>query len=354
MKIPDFPAKDIPMSMLPNMAKALELTRAGKLADAAALLSQWRGGRANVSSPPIDLTQPLLPLSKAAKAPASGGMTQHQYKGQNGALEYLLYRPERSATGLPLVILMHGCTQSPEDFALGTGMNRLADELGVMVAYPRQTQRANAQKCWNWFRPGDQLRDQGEPALIAGATREIIAQFGADPERVYIAGLSAGGAAAAIMAAQYPDIYAAAGIHSGIACGIAQDVPSAFAAMKQGAGNRKRLAKTPFVPVITFHGDRDNTVSEINSSEIAAAASVLIGADSTTISYSETLGGRACRIDKTTDKAGRSLIEQWTIHGAGHAWSGGNGAGTYADASGPDASREMLRFFLQNRIQNGS
>ena len=339
------------MSMLPNMAKALELTRAGKLADAAALLSQWRGRPADVSSPPIDLTQPLFPLSNVAKAPASGGMTRHQYTGKNGTLEYLLHRPEGAATGLPLVIMMHGCTQSPEDFALGTGMNRLADELGVMVAYPRQTQRANAQKCWNWFRPGDQLRDQGEPALIAGATREIIAQYGADPERVYIAGLSAGGAAAAIMAAQYPDIYAAAGIHSGIACGIAQDVPSAFAAMKQGAGTKKPSAKTPFVPVITFHGDRDNTVNEVNSSEIAAAAFTLIGAESTTISHSETLGGRACRIDKTTDKAGRSLIEQWTIHGAGHAWSGGNGAGSYADASGPDASREMLRFFLQHRTQ---
>ena len=344
------------MKMLPKMAKALELTRAGRLADAAALLSQrlTSSGTATSSTQPIDLSQPLLPLRKMRAAPTSGapsGMTQHQHSGPSGTLSYLLHTPRDTKQGMPLVIMLHGCTQSPEDFALGTGMNRLADEYGVMVAYPQQTQRANAQKCWNWFRPGDQHRDQGEPALIAGATRDIIAQHGVDPQRVYIAGLSAGGAAAAIMAAQYPDIYAAAGIHSGIACGIAQDVPSAFAAMKQGGGKRGRSANAQFVPVITFHGDRDNTVSEINSREIIAAASTGLK-DCVTISHSETTGGREVRIDKTTDAAGRSLIEQWTVHGAGHAWSGGNGAGSYADASGPDASREMLRFFLQHSLKS--
>ncbi|MBC7986211.1 MAG: PHB depolymerase family esterase, partial [Sphingomonadaceae bacterium] len=178
---------------------------------------------------------------------------------------------------MPLVVMLHGCTQSADDFARGTGMNRLADELGFIVAYPAQSASANAQKCWNWFRPGDQRRDQGEPALIAAVTREIIAERRIDPARVYIAGLSAGGAAAAVMGDAYPDLYAAVGIHSGLACGAARDLPSALMAMKNGgAAAPGRHAR--FTPVITFHGDRDATVHEANSRRIIAMASAAAGA----------------------------------------------------------------------------
>jgi len=240
--------------------------------------------------------------------------------------------------------MLHGCTQSPENFARGTDMNRLADELGFLVAYPGQTRTANAQKCWNWFRPDDQQRGKGEPALIAAATQQVIDEHGCDPARVYIAGLPAGGAAAAIMGAAYPDLYAAIGIHSGLACGAARDMPSAFSAMR--SGGRPMGRADHFVPVITFHGDGDHTVNEINSRHIIAAASRSADRLDINTQKGTSLGGRRYTREASSDAQGRVVIEQWTIHGAGHAWSSGARAGSYTDPAGPDASREMVRFFL--------
>jgi poly(hydroxyalkanoate) depolymerase family esterase len=252
--------------------------------------------------------------------------------------------------GMPLVVMLHGCTQSPEDFARGTDMNRLADAFGFLVAYPQQSQAANPQKCWNWFRPGDQQRDKGEPALLAGITREVIARHGVDADRVYIAGLSAGGAAAAIMASEYPDIYAAVGVHSGLACGAARDLSSALAAMQRGSGKAATArAGGHFVPVITFHGDRDATVHAKNSEEIVAAACAAADVPLSLDIEEGDRSGRRYRRESHSDPQGTVVIEQWTVSGAGHAWSGGDRAGSYADPKGPDASREMVRFFLERR-----
>lgn len=266
-----------------------------------------------------------------------------------GSRPYKLYVPSIYAgEPLPLVVMLHGCTQSPDDFAAGTQMNELAEELGLLVAYPGQTQAANMQKCWNWFSAADQQRDQGEPSLIAGITRAVMGEFAVSPGQVYIAGLSAGGAAAAVMGATYPDLYAAVGVHSGLACGSAQDMVSAFSAMKQGSGaGGVRAGSGQPIPTIIFHGDRDSTVHPVNGDEVATQARA--GArHRTEVDRGTSAGGMAFTRTVHRDKTDRAMLEQWVLHGAGHAWSGGSASGSYTDPKGPEASREMMRFFLEH------
>ena len=200
------------------------------------------------------------------------------------------------------------------------------------------------QKCWNWFNAGDQQRGSGEPSLIAGIALAVVKEFGADSTRVYAAGLSAGGAAAAIMAATYPDVFAAVGVHSGLPYGAAKDMPSAFAAMN-GSGAAKASGDGPVVPTIVFHGDADRTVNTVNGDRVIAQA-----AKASTLDRVETHGDSPSGMSFTrtvqADASGRGILEQWVLHGAGHAWSGGSSSGTYTDPRGPDASREMVRFFL--------
>lgn len=276
--------------------------------------------------------------------PAGGGsFTSHSFAGAAGSRDYKLFMPEGHAgKALPLVVMLHGCTQSPDDFAAGTGMNRLAQAQGFLVVYPAQTASANASRCWNWFNPADQGRERGEPALIAGITRQVIAAHGVDPARVYVAGLSAGGAAAAIMGEAYPELYAAVGVHSGLACGAARDLASALTAMSQGAAPAPRQAARR-VPTIVFHGDGDGTVNPRNGEAVIARQAEGLRAS---VSDGSVPGGRAWTRTSYLDVAGRPVLERWVIHGAGHAWAGGSPAGSYTDPKGPDASAEMLRFFL--------
>ncbi len=286
----------------------------------------------------------------AVPVPEGARFEEFTHRGGAGTIGCKLYVPSRGAgSGLPLVVMLHGCTQSPEDFAAGTRMNEVAEAEGVLVAYPRQTASANAQKCWNWFDAEDQARDRGEPALIAGLTREIVSRFGADPARVYVAGLSAGGAAAAIMAQCYPDLYAAAGVHSGLARGAATDMPSAFAAMRQGAAPRAGARGRRPIPTIVFHGDADRTVHPSNGDHVLAQARAG-AALSATVTRGRSAGGLAYTRTVESDAAGVEALELWELHGAGHAWSGGSAAGSYTEPRGPDASREMLRFFLRHRV----
>lgn len=353
---------------VPEMAEALQLIKTGRLLEATSLIQARLSGAfenpsevstRSSSAQGADLKN-LRPLNARVvgigngSAPAEptsvarGRFETRSYSGAGGTWSYRLYRPAGFTAGMPLVVMLHGCTQSPNDFARGTAMNELADELGFVVAYPAQTTSANPQKCWNWFRPGDQQRDRGEPGVIAGITRALIADEHIDESRVYIAGLSAGGAAAAIMAAEYPDLYAAVGIHSGLACGAARDLPSAMTAMRTGGVSKGRASH--FVPVITFHGDKDAIVHEINSREIVkAASSVSRTRFATKIETGRSAGGRHYTCTRSVDDAGRVMIEQWTVHGAGHAWAGGEVSGTYTDPKGPDASREMVRFFLEHQ-----
>jgi poly(hydroxyalkanoate) depolymerase family esterase len=274
------------------------------------------------------------------------------YANEAGSRAYKLYVPSGyNAQALPLVVMLHGCTQSPDDFAAGTRMNDLAEEQTFLVAYPAQDVSANASKCWNWFNAGDQQRDQGEPSLIAGITRQIMRDFAVEPGRVYIAGLSAGGAAAAIMGSTYPDLYAGVGVHSGLPCGAATDIPSAFRAMRQGRscgvwGSHQNDECGPAVPTIVFHGDRDMIVNPVNGDQVIAQSKAAVDLR-ITVSRGEAPGGMSYTRTVRADESGRAILEHWILHGTGHAWSGGSSAGSYTEPRGPDASREMIRFFLR-------
>ncbi|WP_158810838.1 PHB depolymerase family esterase [Beijerinckia sp. L45] len=344
-----------------DMAEVTRLTRAGRLMEATALL-QGRAAPVDHDTggfkPVVAGAGPILDMV----LPAAGGIwvapglntqgavardeaprfEQHTFANAAGSRAYKLFVPSGyHGQPVPLVVMLHGCTQSADDFAAGTRMNILAEEQTLLVAYPAQSQAANAQRCWNWFNAAEQHRDRGEPSLIAGITREIMQDFSVDARRVYIAGLSAGGAAAATMAAVYPDLYAAVCVHSGLACGAAKDMMSAFGAMQSGGAARAHEAG---VPTIVFHGDRDSTVNAVNGDQVIAQAK---GAAELKVSVTQGAGPRGARYTKTvqTDRRGLPVLEQWVLHGAGHAWSGGSASGSYTDPQGIDASREMLRFF---------
>jgi poly(hydroxyalkanoate) depolymerase family esterase len=377
----------------PNkMIEAARLTRAGRLAEATALIRRMLRGETSpgvglADRPPPDaatsaqprathalrsvldrVTRPSglrlpglkrpAPLPTPDIVPAGGKFIEATYRNPAGSRAYKLYIPSRyHGQALPLVVMLHGCTQSPDDFAAGTRMNVIAEEQTCLVAYPEQASDANPAKCWNWFRPADQRRGHGEPSLIAGITRQVTREYAVDPQRVYIGGLSAGAAAAVVMGATYPDIYAAIGVHSGLACGAANDLPSALAAMRQGelpasSGSSDVLAAPgdgPTVPTIVFHGDRDTTVHPRNGDHVMAQ-SMRSATVQRRVQRGRAAGGHAYTRTTHTNASGRAIFEHWEIHGAGHAWSGGSPAGSFTDPRGPDATREMLRFFLAHTL----
>jgi poly(hydroxyalkanoate) depolymerase family esterase len=288
------------------------------------------------------------PPSARDIAPEGGRFIEGSFSNAAGSRAYKLFVPSRyQGQPLPLVVMLHGCTQSPDDFAAGTRMNFVAEAQGCFVVYPAQRSDANQSKCWNWFRTGDQQRGSGEPSLIAGITRQIMREYSVDPRRVYVAGLSAGAAAAAVMGATYGDLYAAIGVHSGLACGAASDLPSAFMAMRQGSGSNGRIVDDgPLVPTIVFHGDRDSTVHPNNGDRFLERTT----RTQAKVYRGRAPGGHGYTRTVHTDANGRDIVEHWTIHGAGHAWSGGSPAGSYTDPRGPDATTEMLRFFLAHSL----
>lgn len=260
---------------------------------------------------------------------------------------YWLFLPTRLASRMPLVVMLHGAGQTAEDFASGTMMNEVAEEHGVIVVYPEQPWSANVSRSWNWYLEADQKRNEGEPALIAGITRRVIADFPVDDARVYVAGLSSGGAAAAVMALAYPDLFAAACIHSGLASGAATGLVSAFKAMRVG-GRSRTVASPRAVPTIVFHGDRDAIVNHANAAQVV----IQMTGDRTLALVADkgrSDGGVGYTRNVSSDGGG-AQVEEWILHGGGHAWSGGSAAGSHTAPLGPDATREAMRFFLEHRM----
>jgi poly(hydroxyalkanoate) depolymerase family esterase len=333
----------------PGMAEVTRLTREGRLHEAMAVL---RGRAQGAPSGTVaGRGFPRLPDAPAAAPPPAAprpdgaSFAEHRFTSAAGSRAYKLYIPSGyRGQPLPLIVMLHGCTQSPDHFAAGTRMNDVAEDATFLVAYPAQTKAANMSKCWNWFSAADQARGRGEPALIAGLTAQVGEQVAVTRGRVFVAGLSAGGAAAAVMGAAYPDVYAGVGVHSGLACGAARDMPSAFAAMRDGGPGRVD-GSLGSVPTIVFHGDRDATVHPVNGDHVISQAKPAEALD-VAVEQGRSVGGMAYTRRVQRDGSGRAVIEQWILHGAGHAWSGGSPAGTYTDPRGPDASREMARFFL--------
>jgi poly(hydroxyalkanoate) depolymerase family esterase len=270
------------------------------------------------------------------------------YRGPAGSLDYRLYVPaSHGQRELALVVMLHGCTQNPEDFALGTRMNALAEEFGLVVAYPHQTRLANPNGCWNWFDRRHQNRGSGEPAKLAGLAQALAKEFDVRRERVFAAGLSAGGAMAEVLAATYPNVFDAVGIHSGLPYKSAADVPSAFVAMKGTAAfdAAPLAASGRHVRKIIFHGLADSTVNPVNGEHIFDE----VERGETSLARSDLdwpiEGGRVSRT-VLKDADGLPAAEQWLVEGGGHAWFGGDPRGSFTQTVGLDASRVMVRFFL--------
>ena len=320
--------------------------RAGQETQPRRIHPGWMTRRAAPSRGAQALRRTHRPAAPAVQRPA-GRFDAFSYSNAAGTRAYRLYVPTGHTGGpVPVVVMLHGGTQDAATFAAATGMNDLAERQGLLVAYPEQSPSANAGRYWNWFAPGHQRRGAGEPSLIAGITRQVTDRYGADATRVYVAGFSAGGAMAAVMAEVYPDLYAAAGVHSGLPYAAAGDVASAFAVMKQGPPQPDRPPGRPR-PLIVFHGDHDAVVAPANAAglidRVLAAGSADRRQDA--VITGQVPAGHAYTRACYQDPAGTALAERWTIHHGGHAWSGGTPHGSYTDPRGPDASAEFLRFF---------
>ena len=314
----------------------------------ASMMAKLQGGSglsgkfAGMKMPDFD-----LPGKRKVVNNLPGKFIDASFSNAAGKRSYKLYIPS-SYTGqaVPLVVMLHGCTQDPDDFASGTQMNELAEEMQCLVVYPAQSQQANSSRCWNWFNAIDQQRGQGEPSIIAGITEEVMRDYAVESSEVYVAGLSAGGAMATIMGTLYPELYAAVGVHSGLPFASAHDLPSALAAMKGNFGRAKPAGKA--IPIIVFHGDKDTMVHPANGAELIKQGVRQVGQE-IKVEPGRVPDGHAYTRTVHHRADGATHAEHWNIHGAGHAWSGGSANGSYTDGKGPDASREMMRFFQTKR-----
>jgi len=333
-------------SLLKAAKTARSLIRGGELTKATDVVLRALGG-----APAQRRDAPLAPAARTARTPdrRAGDFVDGRLATASQA-RYKLYIPPGAPAQAPLVVMLHGCTQDPDDFASGTAMNARAEAQGFYVLYPEQPSSANMSRCWNWYRPGDQRRDAGEPALIAEMTRAVIAAHDLDPSRVHVAGLSAGGAMAAIVASQYPELFASVGVHSGLPIGSAANVPDAFSVMRTGRSHKSSRAHAAmrFVPTIVFQGDRDTTVHPANGLQVVEQAlSARHDLPDATKDATKGVSSGGKRYTQTTyrSKSDAVLAEHWMLHDVAHAWSGGDLQGTHTDAKGPSATDEMLRFF---------
>ncbi|MCG2595814.1 PHB depolymerase family esterase [Ramlibacter sp. XY19] len=356
-----------------ELKKATALTREGKLMEATAAIQRALGASRGPDAygyAPL----PPVPTLHTAEVHEAGEVTDvefrertpgrptapeaafesHRFASGGRSYAYRLYLPpRRDDQPLPVLVMLHGCTQDASDFAAGTAMNDLAAQRGFIVVYPEQLARSNSMRCWNWFEPAHQRRGQGEPAMIAALAMQVAQRCNGDPRRIYVAGLSAGGAMATLVGQLYPEVFAAVGVHSGLPAGIARDVQSAQAAMRKPArGASAPAAPGAPVPTIVFHGRSDRTVHPDNGRRIAEEAAARASAAGIVLAREDQrlATGRPATRTVYKDSQGVSRVEHWEIAGAAHAWSGGSAGGTYTDPAGPGASAAMMDFFQSHRL----
>ena len=305
---------------------------------------------------------------------AKEGWITGSARAAGGSRDYKLWVPPGLAKEkrVPLLMLLHGCTHGAEDMAEISGMNEVANRNHFLVVYPEQSRLANLLKCWNWFDPKHQSRDAGEPSILAEIVRQVCALYEVDSERIYAAGVSAGGAMAVITAATYPDLFSALAVAAGAEFQAAQSVPEGLVVMKQGGPDPVRQGRAAFaamkqglarkarkrLPVIVFHGTEDGSVNPVNADQIIAQwgetnACLASEAGEAGFSIAEKIiagtvpDGHSYNRHIYTDQTGRLLMEKWIVKGMGHAWSGTPKEHKYCDPKGPNASEEIWRFFCE-------
>ena len=341
-------------------ARAARLTAANDLVQRTLAQHGLLPGQGNTLERPVQPRLPLLgalpegfrpslgkQIAPTAPLPNGAVFREGLFQCDAGSRAYRLYVPSTAPEGVTgVVFMLHGCTQTAEDFAAGTNMNALAEEYGFAAVYPQQSRGDNAQSCWNWFSPGDQRRDRGEPAILSGLAHKVMEEFDAPRDQCFVAGLSAGAAMAVILGETYGDVFAAVGAHSGLPYGSAKDVPSAFAAMAgNGQESLARQSDSKPVRTIVFHGTADATVHPSNGYRIARNAANKAAGQLIETEKQDTASGRSYSRTTTSYMNGTTTLEHWVVEGLGHAWSGGQPGASYTDPKGPDASAEMIRFF---------
>ncbi len=318
-----------------------------------------------------------LALPRVAEA---GEWVSGSATGASGSRNYRLWVPsgyDKSTAG-PLVMMLHGCMQKPEELAVISGMNELADKNNFLVVYPEQSNQANPLRCWNWFETKHQERDSGEPSLLAAIIRQLGSTHKVDVRRVYVAGISAGAAMAVVMAATYPDLFSGVGVMAGLAFKAGTTVETGLAAMKQGGpdpkqqgllafkamGNQSSAKSIRRMPVIVFHGDADPYLSSVNADQVIAQWATTNdylddGKDNDSVKSepAKTIAGSIPTGYSFTrfvynDRSGALLMEKWIVKGLGHTWSGSPATAPFADPKGPNASAEMWRFFTETTLSS--
>lgn len=313
----------------------------------------------------------VMPTRRTEVAAGGGGTWERfSHSGPGGSRPYFLYTPPGldAAVATPLVVMLHGCTQTAADLARSTTMNEVADRHGFVVVYPQQSGRHNPQSCWNWFLPAHQGRGSGEPAVIAGIAGEVTASSSGQPidhDRVFLAGMSAGGAMAAVLGSTYPELFAGMAVHSGLPFAAATSQEAAFGAMARGAGSSGRASvigamgeRARVIPTFVIHGTADPVVSPVNGDRLVEQwleANGLATRDSfqdklsrpTTAVPGQVHDGHAYTRYCWRNRSGRIILEYLKVAGLGHAWSGGAQGVAWTDDRGPDASTAIWEFFAE-------